>query len=347
MRKFIVALAMTGLLLGITSSAQAGVFCPQAGVPSGGVPTICPDSSTLSITIGGLPPITVQALPGTESFVTLGDGGYLGTATGHNIIAQSTVWSTINFGPGTSLFTGVPLISNLKVTFNNQVGALLDDFATFNVFSGNGTTNICGVPNGPGPGTFPTCLQGGLGGVMRLNGFVIIHALGVFKAPLPLNKFGGSVQGATTRVTLIGNNITVTAGPFINAMIRITDVTSNIITIPERGNIQGVAFTLVPDPDTENPRTRSTGGGFVQTMGGIAVENHTVTITGTQNLLSASLAGTVTVIAPLRIDTGLIAGKLPGSSIAVFTFVPEPGTMLLLVSGAVGLVVIGRRRMRK
>ena len=88
-------------------------------------------------------------------------------------------------------------------------------------------------------------------------------------------------------------------------------------------------------------------GGFVQTMGGIPAENHTVTITGTQNLLSASLPGTVTVIAPLRIDTGAIAGRLPGATVAVFTFVPEPGTMLLLVSGAVGLVVIGRRRMRK
>jgi hypothetical protein len=29
-----------------------------------------------------------------------------------------------------------------------------------------------------------------------------------------------------------------------------------------------------------------------------------------------------------------------------FEFVPEPGTVLLLVAGAAGLAVIGRRRMR-
>ena len=88
-------------------------------------------------------------------------------------------------------------------------------------------------------------------------------------------------------------------------------------------------------------------GGFVQTAGGIPAENKTVTITGTQNLLSASQPGTVTLIAPLRIDTGSIVGRLPGSVIAKFTFVPEPGTLLLLIAGAIGLVVIGRRRMRK
>ena len=73
MRKFIVALAMTGLLLGITSSAQAGVFVPQ--------------SSTLSQQIFGLPPIPIQVFPGTESLVSLNDGGYLGWVTGRNVLA--------------------------------------------------------------------------------------------------------------------------------------------------------------------------------------------------------------------------------------------------------------------
>jgi PEP-CTERM motif len=47
------------------------------------------------------------------------------------------------------------------------------------------------------------------------------------------------------------------------------------------------------------------------------------------------------------VDTSNIAGRIPGATFLRFNFVPEPGTMLLLVSGAVGLAVIGRRRLRK
>ncbi len=66
---------------------------------------------------------------------------------------------------------------------------------------------------------------------------------------------------------------------------------------------------------------------------------------GTNNLASgaSTQGGTVTVIAPLRIDTAAIAGRIRGSATTHMEFVPEPGTVLLLVSGAVGLAVIGRR----
>ena len=91
----------------------------------------------------------------------------------------------------------------------------------------------------------------------------------------------------------------------------------------------------------------STNGGYVSISGGNPFENGTVTISGTNNLLSGSKAGTVTVVTPMRVQTSGIAGTIPGRIEAHFEFVPEPGTMLLLVSGAVGLAVIGRRRMRK
>jgi hypothetical protein len=319
-RKFIVLLAMTGFLLGFSGSANAGVFVPE--------------SSTLSLGIGGLPSIGILALPGTESFVVLSDGSIIGLATGHNVGAQSTVWSTVNFGPGTSLFTGVPLISNLKATVQNQAGVIQDGAQMTNVWSSLG--NIVGT----------NAVPGSIGGIMRLNGQIVIHAAGT-QVAVPVTKIGGQV-GSTTMISIAGLPITVTAGPWINAAVRITSVTSNVITIPERGNIQGVAFTLSPTPN-ENPRTRTVGGGFVQdgATGQIA-ENTSVTIDGTQNLLSASKAGTVTVISPMRIITSpLVAGRIPGAATIQYTFVPEPGTMLLLVSGAVGLVVIGRRRMRK
>jgi hypothetical protein len=323
MRKLTVLLAAAGLLLGFAGISQAGTFDPS--------------NSTLGIAIGGLPEVRTTALPGTESLVTLGNGSQAIPSVGHNILVGTTggaktVWSTVNFGPGTALFTGVPLISNLKVTVTNAAGILQDGaFAS-------------GV-NPVGSGTFggPT---GTFGGIFRLNGVAVIDALaGAIHLPVPLSHVGGQ-PGETTMVTLLGNNITVTNGPFIAGTWVITAISTNVITIPARGNVQGVAFTLQPTP-AETVMNPSTNGGYVSISGGNAFEATHVTVNGTVNLASASQPGSVTVIAPMRIDTSGIAGRIPGSATAVFSFVPEPGTMLLLVSGAVGLAVIGRRRMRK
>ena len=114
MRKLVVLLASAGLLLGLTSSAQAGQFVTN--------------TSTVALALGGLPGAPTSALPGTEALVALNNGSQGNPTLGHNILASATVWSTVNFGPGTSLFTGVPLISNLKITVRNQNGFLQDGF---------------------------------------------------------------------------------------------------------------------------------------------------------------------------------------------------------------------------
>jgi hypothetical protein len=315
MRKLTVLLAAAGLLLGISGSAQAGEMV-QTG-------------STLGLALGGLPSIEIFALPGTESLVALNDGSLLGPVTGHNILVGSDVWSTINFGPGTSLFTGVPLIDNLKFTVANNAGVLQDGFTV--------ASNSIGGGGSLGPN---------VGGILRLQGVAVIHALGGgIQLPVPLSNVGG-VMGETTMVSLLGQNITAINGPFISDAVVITGLTENIVTIPLRGNAQGVAFTLQPTT-METVMTPTTNGGYRSTAGGDPFINHTVTISGTNNLASGSKAGAVTVVSPLRISTGLIAGTIPGMARIHLEFVPEPGTMLLLVSGAVGLAVIGRRRMRK
>jgi hypothetical protein len=320
MRKLIVLLATAGLLLGITGSAQAGDMDDH--------------NSTLGLIIGALPSVTISATPGTggpspPGLVLLSDSSLLGFSVGHNILVQSSIWSTINFGPGTSLFTGVPLVSNLKFTVHNRPGVLQDGF--------NGGTNSMGGGHPIGPA---------FGGVLRLRGVTIVSALaGAILLPVPLDHVGGLI-GETTMATLIGNNLTATNGPFMTDTWKITGITTNIITIPARAGVQGVGFTLQATVN-ETAMTFSTNGGFVSISGGNPDVNHMVTITGTNSLLSGSKAGMVTVIAPLRIQTGTIANTIPGSATIKLTFVPEPGTMLLLVSGAVGLAVIGRRRMRK
>jgi hypothetical protein len=289
-----------------------------------------PGESVFVLILGALPGIEITASPGGETLVQLGElpEGHP-EFPGHFIGVDNSVWETVNFGPGTSLFTGVPLISNLKVTVHIEQGVLQSGHVIAdNQLGGGGSL-----------GPF-------FGGLLGLTGQTVIHSLGgAIKLPVPLDHVGGQM-GETTMVTLIGNNITATNGPFITGWLTITGVTSNIVTIPARANVQGVGFSLQPTPD-ETVMTLSTNGGFVSVSGGLALENHTVTIHGTNNLQSGSKSGMVTVVAPIRVATGLIAGNIPSVVSLKFAFVPEPGTMLLLVSGAVGLAVIGRRRMRK
>jgi len=64
---------------------------------------------------------------------------------------------------------------------------------------------------------------------------------------------------------------------------------------------------------------------------------------------SAQPGGVVQLIAPGQISTNLALGtsyKMGGLVILVLRFIPEPGLLLLLGSGVVGLAVLGRRRMR-
>ena len=95
--------------------------------------------------------------------------------------------------------------------------------------------------------------------------------------------------------------------------------------------------------------TFTVAGGFVASNPGQPLKQvNTVTIVGTNNLASASSGGTVTLVSPIRVNAAVFGiGNLPGLMRKTFVFVPEPGTMLLLASGAAGLVLIGRKRMRK
>ena len=162
--------------------------------------------------------------------------------------------------------------------------------------------------------------------------------------------------------------------PFVTSTVQISQVTSNLITLPNRApcfaaatcpqtpttgggsrnaprtatRIQGVAFTLNRDvAGGETQMTLSTAGGFVSISGGLPLENHTVTVSGSNALVSGGQAGKVTLVSPLWIHLTSLQGNAPGVVELHFEFVPEPGTLLLLVSGAVGLAVIGRSRMRR
>jgi hypothetical protein len=131
------------------------------------------------------------------------------------------------------------------------------------------------------------------------------------------------------------------AAPFNTGDVSITGLSSNLLRVPSLGSVTGVAFTL-------NLTTVQLATATELTAAGQVLENNTVLLTvGTNNLASASQAGTIKMVSPFRLSTGSLAGNVAGAVIKSFTFVPEPGTVLLLITGAAGLAIVGRNRMRK
>ncbi|MBW2383028.1 MAG: PEP-CTERM sorting domain-containing protein [Deltaproteobacteria bacterium] len=309
-----------GMLSLLATSATAGVFLPQ--------------SSTLEIKLGALQNFTVQGTYNNGGWATLTNNG-----ADHDLSDTTGVWTTAGNAVGTSLLTGVALISNLTLTVTNLAGNFTAGFSALNPVGG-GLSPASATPNS---GTL--CPGGCLGGTEGFNGKLILALAGFPNATMPLTNNLG--VGGTTVVSLLGQTIPVEFGPFITGKVRITGIGTNVISMPDRGNVTGVAVTLVPAA-TEEVKTFTTLGGFVTTNpGGILETQGTVVLSGTNNLASASQAGQVTLISPIRFDVGALGlPVLPGFASKTFVFVPEPGTVLLLVSGAAGLVFIGRKRMK-
>ena len=297
-RRLLVLAALAGFVLA-PALASAGTFVPQ--------------KSTFTFKLGGLPPLTVTGIGGNATVVNNG--------VGHDLQESASIWSTANIGVGTSFLTGVNLISNIKMTVHNGAGNFYSSF-TFN--------NVWNINNTP---------IHEMGGYESLSGQIIISlgnpptspGLGMIAAPL--GNVGGPGGTSMLPVPPIGS-FTNTFGPFFTSKITMTNVTTNQISIPQRGGATGNAFTLMPTPN--------------ETTNTLGVDNvTTVCISGTNSLNSASQPGMITLVSPLRVNTGGLSGTLPSAVIKKFVFIPEPGTLLLLVSGAAGLVLVGRNRMRK
>jgi hypothetical protein len=297
-------------------AASAVVLC--AGTAMAGV--FDPANSILSVQIGSIPSVGVAASSSPSALTLASDG-----QGGHIIQDLSGVWQTTDFGAGTAFYTGIPLISNVKITVVNKSGDMRDGWGSVVNPIGGGST--CD-PNDINA----TCL----GGYEPLVGQAVIHALGL-KIPIDLGPVGW-VPGGTATAKVLNNNLTLTAMSFVTGTVQITGISTNLVTI--NGTQSGAIFTLNPTPDQH-------GQAVNVTMAGVIVELNTVTVNGTNNLSSASNPGQLTLISPIRVNTGGLVGRIPSMAKKTIKFVPEPGTMLLLVSGAVGLAVVGRKRMRK
>ena len=71
----------------------------------------------------------------------------------------------------------------------------------------------------------------------------------------------------------------------------------------------------------------------------------TAKVTGSNGLNGAG-GGTVVLVSALNVLTN-IAGQFAAFTIVTLNYAPEPGTLLLLGSGVIGLAVLGRRKLQK
>jgi hypothetical protein len=320
LNRVLALLAVLGLTLGVASSAVAGVFA-------------APDS-TFTLRLGGLAPITITGTYTLGGYATVSNNG-----GSHDLADTTGIWSTVGNAAGTSLFTGVALITDLVLTAGNGAGSFTPAFSAANSVAGNLTNSNQTIYSGT------ICPTGCLGGTETVTGQTVVKIAG---SPFPFQNTIIGVGGTNT--LMVGSaTIAATGGPFVTGKVRITNITSNVVQLPNRSPVETGPAILMGATSMEEVKTFTTMGGFLTSNPSGQLETvATVTLSGTNQLASASSAGQVTLVSPLRIDTGpLQVGNIPGVIEKTFVFVPEPGTLLLLASGAAGLVMIGRRRSRK
>ena len=328
MKRLLLALAACGLLSASAHAAPlsyTGIINVEIGRLS---PIPLPGSGVASVTGGGT--FTIPAgVPGTTGFA--GATTILLTATTPNgatttpnfplvqlIVAGASYDFTSHtmmsaygaFGPypcpGTSFCTmsGTSAV-NLAGAFGPGLGAYLHTGMGLKVGAGGGT----GMTFGAG------VAGGGFGGGMGINGVALVGALGSPGAPSANIAVGLSIVGVGGNITTVDpvvGFVQVAAGPWTNG-------TATVFGLFEVTN------------STPNGATTMASVTKLTRMGTGATPT------------TAAASGMLTLVTPIYINTAA-AGLIPAFGTLVLNIVPEPGTLLLLASGVIGLTVIGSRR---
>jgi hypothetical protein len=276
--------------------------------------TLDPATSFLDVKLGSVPQIHLSA-QSTNVVLT-------GSAGAHAIAEAASVFQTEAFTVASAAFTGLPSLTALKLSLVGGAGNFGEAATYANPMNGGAVVS-------------------GFGGLEANTGTATLTA-GGFQFAIDLGVLGNGTGGPTIVNNVLQNSLVVTGAPFNTGNVSISGLSSNIVAVPQYLNQTGVAFTL-------NLTTVQLVTAYELTAAGVVIENNVALISaGTNNLGATPNAdGSIKMVSPFRISTGSLAGNVAGSMIKTFTFVPEPGTVLLLVTGAAGLAIVGRKRMRK
>jgi len=166
-------------------------------------------------------------------------------------------------------------------------------------------------------------------GVPSISGLDVVGFGNLTKVVGSGTAVGGVAGSAVVNVLQFAGlpiPLSVVGVPGATAMAALAAI---IITVVGQGWTTGVAVV-----------TGVTSG----TTSGVNNTN-TVSVTGTDTR-TAGHQGNITLISGFQAITS-VAGSLSGFASQSLTFVPEPGTLLILGSGIAGLGILGVRRMRK
>ncbi|MFP6640604.1 MAG: hypothetical protein VCC04_10200, partial [Myxococcota bacterium] len=242
--------------------------------------------------------------------------------SGGDLVVDASVFNVTNESAGTSLLTGVAIIDNLTLTVHNLEGVFTPSFSTtgsaspgggFSQTAGNpwggnqtgsakalGSEDICGPDAGSCWGAFGGTVDGQVLMWAVGGGLIIPFNIG----PPTASRGGLGVGGNLPAVIPALATLYAQAGPWFTGKARVSGVTTNVIRIPGRGSVQGVAVLLNPTPDEDTVNVTTLGGSTpTATPAAVVLVQSVVDFTGTDSR-TASGAGTIQLISPGKVDTG-------------------------------------------